>query len=624
MEYINANQITYHNGFKLILESCSFRIIEGDKIGLIGPNGSGKTTLINLILGSIQPEKGHISLSENLRTALVPQQCQFDDEMDLGEFICHENRRIRKEMDRIELEMERLQGKELDMILLDYQKMAEDFEKTGSYDAERKAESYLKKLGMENRPDQKMKDLSGGERSLALFAKSLMGEPDLLILDEPGNHLDYLGLAWLESFLSAFKGALLVVSHNRYLLDKVCHSLWELDRGLLHQHTGDYSSWKRKKLKQILKEKEERDSLDREREKLRKTIKELNGIAMSQYNPPAQVMRQLGAARAKLERLESLRREEELLSPSRDFSLDFGQSDSRANLALVIDDFSFSYGENHLLESVSAEIHCGERVAVIGANGTGKSSLIKTITGEGKGKTKGKITVGPSLKIGYFSQTSDSSVSERSIRDEILSWGAISEDKAVSIAVGFRFTYEDMNKSVSVLSGGEKNRLQLARLMHEECNFLILDEPTNHMDIQGREIIEDALKAYKGTLLLVSHDRYFMDNLVTKIIEIDNKMLVTHNCGFSEFFRRKYPVLPRSSGKIESRGREKNTKIVSSERDANWEHRIQELEMEKLKREKALEECVNTGNRKKAARDSLALEKLQKELNELYDKWAEV
>lgn len=622
MELINANKISLNNGFKDILIEADFRILEGEKYGLIGPNGVGKTTLIRMILGELEPDKGTLVVKKNAKIGYVPQQPDYDEGQSIESFLVAELAPIIGEMRRCEEEMASPDREVMEKALADYQGICERFESAGGYGALDRGENLLGRLGLENSLKQKMGTLSGGERSMVFFARALLANPELLILDEPGNHLDYLGLAWLEQFIKNYSGAVLIVSHNRYLLDKTCTHLLDLFAGKMTLFTGTYSEYRIEKYRAGLILQSEYEQTRKEMAQLEKKIKQLQSIAQSQYNPPATVMRDLGAAKGKLARLKEKNLEKPVLE-EKAINVDFGDENSKSHIAFQIRNFSFAFGDNLIFDRADLEIHCREKVALVGPNGSGKSTLINALIHNSDWDSR-HLRIGPSQEVGYLSQVPSFTEGAVTIEDEVRSWGPISSDEAFKLVANFSFEFKDMEKRLEVLSGGEVNRLQLARLMYRKTNFLILDEPTNHMDIQSREMIEEAVSQFSGTVLVVSHDRFFLDQLVDKVVEIDNKKLVVYEGNFSRYFKAKYPVLPRLSGEIDSRGKERRAAAgaeTAPHGAVPLDVRIQEGEDEKLELEqemkRALAEKDTAGGRKAAVK----LEQLNTRLEKLYAQW---
>jgi ATP-binding cassette, subfamily F, member 3 len=624
MDLIKAINLNLSTGSKDLLINANFKILEGHKYGLIGANGTGKTTLIKIIMNELEADKGSLIRKKDLKIGYVPQQPDFNKHLSIEDFLLEDLSSLMCKMKSLEEEMNSPECRDnpsvMEKTLGRYQSICDDFENSGGYTAQEKGEILIRRLGMDNLMTQEMGSLSGGERSLVFFSKALLVGPELLILDEPGNHLDYLGLAWLESFLLGYPGAVLIVSHNRYLLEKTSTTLLDLFDGNLKEFTGKYSDYKTETLRAALVEQNAFEASRKMQEKLTKRIKELQSIAMSQYNPPASVMSQLGAAQKKLadekkKNLEKPRLENDPLK------LNFGDADSRSHIALQVKNFNWSFGDKVLFQGADLELNCREKVALVGANGSGKSTFLNALLNHGDWDNH-TLRLGPSQSIGYLSQNPEFNVNALSIEDEIRSWGPLTKDGAFNIARNFSFTYEDLEKQLTVLSGGEVNRLQLARLMYMKTNFLILDEPTNHMDIRSREMIEKAINRFEGTVLIVSHDRYFLDQLVDRVIEIDQKQFNSFEGNFSEYFKQRYPVLPRLSGKISSRGRERRDDSSTSRPDSRQlEKRIQESEDTKSRLEKELEQAYGNKDLKKGKKIARDLDKLSSRLEKMYEDW---
>lgn len=620
MELLKAVKVNLKNGSKDILVYSDFRILEGEKYGLIGPNGAGKTTLINLILGKSSPDSGILNIKKDLKIGYLPQVQEFESDIKIEDFLLKDLEPIQKELNRLEKLMADASPENMDKILLKYQKQGELFEAAGGYEALERGENLLKKLGLDNSLEQSMGTLSGGERTLVFFAKALISKPELLILDEPGNHLDYLGLAWLEAFINSFKGAVLIVSHNRYLLDKTCNYLFDMFNGELINFKGNYSSLKVKKYKRALNLQSEYESSKKRIESLTKKVKQLQSITSSQYNPPASIVAQLNDAKRKLKEERDKNLEKPVIEND-SLKLSFGKEVSKSDLALDIKDFSFSYSDKTLFDSAELSIKCGEKVALVGPNGCGKTTLIKRII-EKADWNRDNFRIGPSQKVGYLSQIPEFSDGAITVSDEIRSWGALTEDDAFSIAKKFSFDFKDMGKNLKFLSGGEVNRIQLARLMFNKTNFLILDEPTNHMDIGSREIIEEAISRFKGTLLVISHDRYFLDNLVTRVVELNNKKLISYYGNFSDYFKNRYPVLPRLSGEVKKRGAERGNAFNDKSLNLKKiEALIENEENLKLELEKQIKLCLDNREISKGKKMGTKLDKTISRLDKLYTQW---
>lgn len=624
MDLIKAENLKFNVGTKDILIDESFRILDGKHYGLIGPNGTGKTTLIRLLLDELTPESGVIRKNPECSMSYVPQNPEYPFDQTIEDYLLTETASIMEEMRILEEKMGNAFESGMNKLLMQYQEQSDLFEEKGGYDALDAGQTLLGKLGFDNSLYQAMGTLSGGERSLVFFAKALIGNPDLLVLDEPGNHLDYLGLAWLEAFLSNYQGSVILISHNRYLLDKCCTHIWNLVNGKLDTYTGNYSAYKTDRIRTAIIKQSEYESALKEMALLTKRESQLQSIARSQYNPPPKILSELGAVKRKLVWAQAKVKEKPQIE-QKTISVDFGEGESKSTYAMKINNLNVSFSEKVIFENAEMEIFCREKVALVGPNGSGKTTLINAVLNNGDWNDK-NLRIGPSQKIGYLSQVPSFSKDSVCIEDEVRSWGPISKPEAFDLVKNFEFEYHDMDKRLSVLSGGERNRLQLAHLMYNKINFLILDEPTNHMDIQSREIIEEAISNFSGTVLIVSHDRYFLDSLADRVIEIDDKKLVSFAGNFSEYFKHKYPVLPNLSGKVGKRAKERtkgnDTPVSATARQLVT--RIENAESEKVSLESELKESFKENNHQIGRKIAVKLEKLNKRIEQLYAEWEDV
>jgi len=594
-----------------LFSDLNLDINSGDKIGLIGPNGAGKSTLIKILLGEEDPTSGKIQSAPNLNIGYIPQMLALVESGTIEDVLLAEFRPLQRELARLEGEM--ADPDKLEKALTAYQEVQESFDKLGGWEARDQAVSLLRRLGMEHHLETPVDQLSGGEQSLLFFARAMLGQPDLLILDEPGNHLDFLGLAWLEQFLKGYPGAVLVISHNRYLLDKVVSRIWHMERGNLQEWSGNYSSFRMRRTKDLLQQKIEQDKLDREIHQTQLKVNQLNNQASSSYNPPVQVMKMLAASKAKLEQLKEARGRLNLQEEQK-ITVKITGSRHRSDFALQIKDFSFSYPDKPLFHQTSFEVFAGEKAALLGANGSGKSTLIQAVMNQGDWDNP-HLRLGPSTKVGYLGQDVQFTEEEGTILEEVLSWGPLSESQGFNLVAPYRFEYKDMGNPVATLSGGERQRLQLAKLTYLETNFLILDEPTNHLDIDSREILEECLQDYQGTLLMVSHDRYFLDTLAEKILYIRDKQIETIQGSFTEFFGKNFGSLQSAKG---LHGRRKVKEHLTPEQ---LEAQITDWEEEKKELQKQITRLGTKGKEQEALKLMDKLAKVQDRLESAYSRW---
>jgi ATP-binding cassette subfamily F protein 3 len=444
------------------------------------------------------------------------------------------------------------EGKKLDAILARYGELRERYERTGGDEAEDRAGRYLEGLGLGERANVDVASLSGGEKNVLALARAIAARPELLVLDEPGNHLDFWGLTWLEGFIREYPGAVLIVSHNRYLLDRTVSRVIEIEGGKAVSYTGNYSAYRIERLRKAVAGGMAYRADMKKIERLEELVKRFEIIARA--HPDPKWGRRLRARKTQLEKTRENARDKPV-NPDASFSVSFAGEKSRADRALTVTDFSCAVGEGAgaraLLEEVSLAIEPGERIALVGRNGSGKTTFLDAIIREGS-RGNPLVRIGPSMTVAYVTQHGDRLDPEATLFDACLAAGLKNADEAGKALSRFLFPRESLPRKIGSLSGGELNRLQLALAAIARANFLILDEPTNHLDIASCEAIEDAIAEFEGTILVVSHDRFFLDRVATRIVEIEDRDFVEHDGNFSEFWYRKYGsrgISPFASGR---------------------------------------------------------------------------
>lgn len=618
---------------KTILDGISVRFGRNEKIGMIGRNGAGKTTLLGILTGADSDFSGKISRSGDVRMGFVPQNFPAFGGTAL-EFIAEPAVHMRERLSELETEMAGEEGKKLDAILERYGTLRAEYDAAGGDSAEERAERYLEGLGLVGRADVAVSSLSGGEKNVLSLARAIASHPDFLILDEPGNHLDVWGLSWLEGFIREYPGTVLVVSHNRYLLDRTVSRIVEIERGKVAEFSGNYSAYRMERLRRTVAGDMAWRADQKKIERLAELVKKFEQIARAHPDPAWG--RRLHARRTQLEKTKE-NAADKPVNPDSSFSVKFSGEKSRADIALKVTDFSCGFGERVLLDGVSLIVEPGERVALVGPNGSGKTTFLDAILKEGTSGSA-RVRIGPSMRVAYCSQHGDGLDRNGSVLDECVKAGSKNLDEAWKILSNFLFTREMMSKSVGTLSGGEINRLQLALAVIAQANFLILDEPTNHLDIDSCEAVEDALIDFAGTILVVSHDRYFLDRVATRIIEIDERDFVEYDGNFSEFWYRRYGNGIRKpcarSGAERNGGAEKRAKEISaakkSRKDDNKatkttddiERRILALEEERGKLESAMTASYTAGDLSKARDLGNRLAENAKLIDRLYEQWS--
>ena len=617
------NNVSAHYGSQIVLDRISFQIDENDKLGLIGRNGSGKTTLLKVLTGSEEPTSGSVVVPQSTTVGYVPQYVDADETVTVRDFLLEDYNRVSNDLRRAERGLESAGQADTGHALADYQNALDAYDRMDGERFVDEADSMLASMGLEGKEAQRVGSLSGGEQNVLSLTRALLSKPDLLLLDEPGNHLDFHGMAWLEDFLLRFRGAVLVVSHNRYLLDRVASGILELEHGRVTRYEGNYSAYRAQRLRDLLSQQSDYVANQKRLAQLEALVHRFEQIARANSDPAWG--RRLRARRSQLER----ERRQAVEKPEMDTSAirtHFDSAPTRANIAVHVRGYTRGYGEDLLFDKAEMEVNGGETVALVGANGSGKSTLLRDIVERGEWDSE-DIRVGPSMKIGYSAQQQETLDNDETVVQQVREVASMTNQTAFGLLSTLLFDYEDMDKMVGDLSGGERNRLQIARLMVMKPNLLILDEPTNHMDIPSQEAVEDALEEFQGTLLIVSHDRYFLDKLAQRVVEIRDRKLVSHTGGFSEFWRTRGPTDAGVVGRVSRRRRRSapdrvrraHTRLERSD----LERRIQEAEARKLSLEDEMTQAFANRHMRQGRRAQRQLDRLTAELQGMYDRWVE-
>lgn len=639
MALVTVQGVAKEYSTQQVLRGVNFQISAGQKLGLIGPNGSGKTTLIRIILGQENPSDGSVALSPGARIGYVPQIVNFEKDQSVEEFILADYLRSHDGLRRQEEALAQAQGAEVDRALKNYQRARDEYDHQFGDRYPQRVMEMLSALGLEGQIKQKVQALSGGEKNVLSLTQALLAEPNLLILDEPGNHLDFLGLAWLERFLIEFRGAVLIVSHNRYLLDRVVNGILALEGGRVRYYGGNYSESQETRLQELLAQQADYNANQKRLERLEKAVKKFADIARDHSNPKWGKL--LRSRRTQLTRAQADAVEKPVFG-QRTIRPEFAAEATRGDIALAVRDYTRGFGERTLLENAELDMACGERLALVGPNGSGKTTLLRDIVRTGSWENP-VLRVGPSLTIGFLAQEQEELESDHTILEELTRLPNVGEKLAISMLARFLFRADQTWKKVRELSGGERNRLQLARLMLLKPNFLILDEPTNHLDIQTCEAVEEALAEFEGTLLVVSHDRYFLDKIVNKVAEVRDRKLHPYDGNFTNFWYTRQEEDPGLTGRINQRHRiraevkteppkekpsrprspqprpEKPKKSPKAILDL--ESRILELEENKTRLEAQVAQAFTAGNHQEGTRLSLELQEIQDQIARCYDEW---
>lgn len=510
-------------GTKEVLKDINFHVNEKEKIAIVGINGSGKTTLLKIIMGEESADSGQVVIAKDTTIGYLSQHqdISFDNTI-YGEMLATKQYILDLEANirRLEQDMKHAEGEELEKILETYNRLSSKYDRDNGYSYESEITGVLKGLGFGPEDyDRHINTLSGGQKMRIALGRLLLTRPDIIILDEPTNHLDMESISWLEGFLSSYQGSVIIVSHDRYFLDKIVTKIVELDNGHSQVYNGNYTYFAQKRAE--IRENMMKAYLNQQQE-----IKHQEEVItkLKQFNREKSIKR--AESREKmLSRIERLDKPTEVASEMR---ITLEPNVLSGEDVLTIEGLSKSFGDNNLFSGIDMDIKRGEHVALIGGNGTGKTTILKMIN-RLVSKDAGAIILGSRVKIGYYDQEHQVLTMSNTIFDEISdAYPDLSNTRIRNVLAAFLFTGEDVFKRIQDLSGGERGRVSLAKLMLSSANFLILDEPTNHLDITSKEILENAIRNYTGTVLYVSHDRYFINQTATRIIELRDKQLTSY------------------------------------------------------------------------------------------------
>ncbi|MFC5732410.1 ribosomal protection-like ABC-F family protein [Cytobacillus gottheilii] len=519
----SVNGVSKMYGGSVIFEHISFEIQEQERVGLVGRNGSGKTTLLKLLSGEETPDYGQIHWKKGSQIGYLAQIPDFPKELTTKEVLKTAFSTLlqaEEKMKELENHMSNpANSGRLEKLILDYGQLQDEFMLAGGYEIEASIDKIIHGLQILHLQEKPFASLSGGEKTKVGLALMLLQKPDFLILDEPTNHLDLMAVEWLGHFLKDYNGTIVVVSHDRYFLDEVVKKILDLEDGEIQSYPTNFSDYIVKKEERLLQEFHAYEEQQKKIKKMKEAIKRLREWA-NRANPPNEGLhkRARNMERA-LERMEKLNRP---VLNRKKMNLNMDSSDRSGKDVISLKEVSKTFGGQLLFNHVNLQISYQDRTAIIGENGTGKSTLIKMILGQMEADA-GEVKIGSSVKFGYLSQHIFSDIADETVMDVFRNEVRVTEGEARQILAGFLFYGHMVFRKVSQLSGGERMRLRLAQLMYQDTNVLVLDEPTNHLDIESREVLEDSLEKYKGTILAVSHDRYFLNKLFDKVYWIESQ-----------------------------------------------------------------------------------------------------
>lgn len=622
-------------GEKEILKDASFHIEEREKAALIGNNGAGKTTLLRIIMEEISSDSGNVVLAKDKHMGYLAQYQDihgqhtiYEELLTTKQYIIDMEERLRS----MEQEMKHVQGQELERLMNTYTRLTHEFELENGYAYKSELMGVLKGLGFsEEDYGKEIETLSGGQKTRVALGKLLISKPDILLLDEPTNHLDMESIAWLETYLLNYPGAVFIVSHDRYFLDKVVTKVVEIEAGQVTSFQGNYSAYAEKKAQ--LRDAQYKAYLNQQRE-----IKHQEAVIvkLKSFNREKSIRR----AESREKMLNKIQRLDKPVEIQTQMRLSLEPRVVSGNDVLTVENLSKSFPGQTLFNDISFQIKRGERIALIGNNGTGKTTMLKILNGILPADA-GSFSLGSKVQIGYYDQEHHVLHAEKTIFQEISdTYSTLTETEIRNMLAAFLFTGDDVFKEISALSGGERGRVSLAKLMLSEANFLILDEPTNHLDIASKEILEEALNSYTGTVLYVSHDRYFINQTATRILDLTNQAVVNYIGDYDYYLEKKeeltekYAPAQMSVSAPEVQETVSDNKLTwQQQKEEQARRRKQENELKKTEarieelenRDKEIDDtlvlpdvCTNVGRCAELSREK---EAIQAELEELYEKW---
>lgn len=630
---LSCNNISKSFGTDVIIKSCSFNIEDHEKAAIVGINGAGKSTLLKIITGIEPADTGLVTLAKDKTLGYLSQQQNlnsdntiYDELLSVKQYILDMEAQLRS----IENQMKSADDTALETLMKKYSDLNHEFELNNGYAYKSEITGVLKGLGFaEEDFTLNVNTLSGGQKTRVALGRLLLSKPDIILLDEPTNHLDMESISWLENYLLNYSGAVLIVAHDRYFLDKIVSKIIELDNGNATVFSGNYTDYASKKA--ILRNMQLKEYLNQQRE-----IKHQEEVItkLKQFNREKSIKR--AESREKMLNKMEFVDKPEFLNDKMDIKLE--PNVISGNDVLTVDNLTKGFDGTVLFDNICFQIKRGERVALIGSNGTGKTTILKLINGIIPADS-GSIYLGAKVNIGYYDQEHHVLDPDKTIFDEIRdAYPDLNNTQIRNTLAAFLFTNEDVFKYIKDLSGGERGRVSLAKLMLSNANFLILDEPTNHLDITSKEILENALNSYTGTVLFVSHDRYFINSTATRIIELANKTVVNY-IGNYDYYLEKKDIL--GAKPITNNTSKSSSSAISK---LNWqEEKVKQAQQKKIKNEikrteermalieAEIEELDNMYADPAISSDTAKLmeihtrkEALSKELDELYDKWGEL
>ena len=581
MIILQANKIERSFAGEVLFDNINLQVDERDRIALVGKNGAGKSTLLKILVGEEEPTYGEINKKKDISLSYLAQDSRFESENTIYDEMLHvfdDLRSTEKQLRQMELEMGEKTGADLENLMSNYDRLSENFRQAGGFTYEADIRSILNGFKFdESMWQMRIDELSGGQNTRLALAKMLLERPNLLILDEPTNHLDIETIAWLENYLVNYSGALIIVSHDRYFLDKVSTITLDLTRHALDRYVGNYSSFVEQKEQKLLTE-------AKNYEKQQKEIAALEDF-VNRNLVRASTTKRAQSRRKQLEKMERLDKPE---AGKKSANMTFHSDKVSGNVVLEVENAAIGYDGEILSEPINLDLRKMNAVAVVGPNGIGKTTFIKSIVNQIP-FIKGEVRFGANVEIGYYDQTQSRLTPSNSVLDELWNDFKLTPEVEIRNRLGaFLFSGDDVKKSVGMLSGGEKARLLLAKLSMENNNFLILDEPTNHLDIDSKEVLENALIDFDGTLLFVSHDRYFINRVATHVLELSENGSTFYLGDYDYYVEKKAELATSKEVELEAINQEKESSSLNdyqAQKETQKELRKLMKQIEKLETE---------------------------------------
>ena len=630
MIILQANKIERSFAGEVLFDNISLQVDERDRIALVGKNGAGKSTLLKILVGEEEPTSGEINKKRDLSLSYLAQDSRFESTNTIYDEMLHvfdDLRKTEKTLRQMELEMGEKTGAYLEKLMQDYDRLSEEFRQAGGFTYEADIRAILNGFKFdESMWQMKIEELSGGQNTRLALAKMLLEKPNLLVLDEPTNHLDIETIAWLENYLVNYSGALLIVSHDRYFLDKVATITLDLTKHSLDRYVGNYSSFVEQKEQKLLTE-------AKNYEKQQKEIAALEDF-VNRNLVRASTTKRAQSRRKQLEKMERLDKPE---AGTKSAHMTFHSDKTSGNVVLTVEEAAVGYDDQVLSEPINLDIRKMNAVAIVGPNGIGKSTLIKSIVGQIP-FIKGEARFGANVEVGYYDQTQSKLTPHNSVLDELWNDFKLTPEVEIRHRLGaFLFSGDDVKKTVGMLSGGERARLLLAKLSMENNNFLILDEPTNHLDIDSKEVLENALIDFDGTLIFVSHDRYFINRVATQVLELSEEGSTLYLGDYDYYLEKKAELEALAAAQAEAEPASSTEEVTSNDYHLQKQNqkelrkitrRIEQLEAEMEELDQNIQAITETMHNTNNADD---LVQLQSELDQLtvqqeavMEEWAEL